>query len=177
MNKKVKVLVAGPFDSGKTTFIKTANMECYDGVEVPNFDPVEIKELSGTTTVGLDISHINFNGIDFILVGLPGQKRFSFLWDTLGNDYDAILILHSAELPLSETEFYVSFFSKTPSWRRAKKLIILTKRDLNPGFDAVKLSEFGLPVLSCDPRNKEDVYNVLMFLYNTIRYSLNKGKK
>ncbi|WP_457568940.1 hypothetical protein [Desulfurobacterium sp.] len=174
MNNKIKVLVAGPFNSGKTTFIRTANREAYDGVEVPNFDPEEIKELSGTTTVGLDISHINLNGIDFVLVGLPGQKRFSFLWDTLGNDYDAILLLHSAELPLSETEFYVDFFSKTPSWDRAKKLILLTKRDVNPGFNVEKLSKFNLPVLSCDPRSSEDVNSVLMFLYNAMKYSFNR---
>ncbi|WP_457567543.1 hypothetical protein [Desulfurobacterium sp.] len=174
MNKKMKVLVAGPFNSGKTTFIKTANREMYDGVEVSNYDAKEIRELPGTTTVGLDVSHVNLKGVEFLLVGLPGQKRFSFLWDTLGSDYDAILMLHSAELPVSETEFYVNFFSRTPSWEKAKKLIILTKRDLNPEFDVSSLSVFGLPVLSCDPRSREDVNNALMFLYNTMVYSFDR---
>ncbi|WP_456397215.1 hypothetical protein [Desulfurobacterium sp.] len=174
MNNKIKILVAGPFNSGKTTFIRTANREVYDGVEIPNFDPEEIKEVSGTTTVGLDISLVNFNDINFLLIGLPGQKRFSFLWDTLGSNYDAILLLHSAELPLSETEFYIDFFSKTPPWDRARKLILLTKRDINPDFDVNNLSKFNLPVISCDPRKSEDVNSVLIFLYNAMKYSFNR---
>ncbi|SNR61968.1 hypothetical protein [Desulfurobacterium atlanticum] len=165
MKRRLKVLVAGAFDSGKTTFVKTSNSEGYDGVEVSNFDVEELKEIEGTTTVGLDISNVKIGDKEFLLVGLPGQKRFSFLWDTLGSDFDAIIILHSAEHPVEETKFYIDFFSKTSAWEKAKKLIVLTKTDLYPDFDKQKLASFGIPVLSCDPRNKEEVQGVLQFLY------------
>ncbi len=164
--KKLKVLLAGAFNSGKTTFVKTVNSECFDGVEVPNFNSDTLEEVGGTTTVGLDISHIKVEDAEFIFIGLPGQKRFSFLWDTFGNDFDIIIFVHSAELPTEDVRFFIDYFSKTEVWEKAKKLIVLTKTDIYPDFDKSKLLSFGIPVITCDPRKKSEVSSVLKFIYN-----------
>ncbi|GAA0554233.1 GTP-binding protein [Actinomadura livida] len=88
---QVKILVAGGFGVGKTTFVGAASeIEPLSTEELITSESVGIDDLGGvegktTTTVALDFGRITIeqHGIVLYLFGTPGQRRFWFLWDEL----------------------------------------------------------------------------------------------
>jgi signal recognition particle receptor subunit beta len=86
----IKVLVAGGFGVGKTTFVNalseieplsTEEMLTAVGAATDRLDGVESK---ATTTVALDFGRITLDPAHVLyLFGTPGQERFWFLWEEL----------------------------------------------------------------------------------------------
>jgi signal recognition particle receptor subunit beta len=86
----VKLLVAGGFGAGKTTFIgSVSEIEPLTTEELITGASIGIDNLDGvaektTTTVAFDFGKISLNtGLIIYLFGTPGQDRFRFTWDEL----------------------------------------------------------------------------------------------
>ncbi|MGB1111363.1 MAG: hypothetical protein ACPG4N_13465, partial [Gammaproteobacteria bacterium] len=81
-----KVVFTGPMGAGKTTSVRVLGESGGFGVDAATSD-VESRQRKPATTVGFDYAEILCDGQGPIrLVGTPGQRRFSFIWNivTLG---------------------------------------------------------------------------------------------
>lgn len=90
--KPLKILVTGAVGSGKTTLVATLSE-----IEPVRTD-VESEETPGKpfTTVGLDYGSMTLDGRTVNLFGTPGQERFGYMWDVLGEGVDGIVLLVNA---------------------------------------------------------------------------------
>ncbi len=79
--KTLKILVAGHVGAGKTTFVSTISQIPVLKTEA-KLSRYEEKPSSPTTTVAFDFGKIN-DQQKLVIFGIPGQRRFSFMWKTL----------------------------------------------------------------------------------------------
>jgi len=154
-----KIIVCGKYNAGKTTFIKNINPERFTGTEVNEVDLTTLEEKNSTTTVGVEVNFLTVNGIEFMFIGVPGQERFNFLWEIVGGHFDGIIFLHPAHEKTEELEKIVKFFSKLPSFEKAKKRIFITFPDAltNPSSLLSTLKKLNIPFEVIDPRDRERV--------------------
>ena len=96
-----KIVVAGPFAAGKTTLIEAGSDVPLVGTEAPTSGPEA--SVKAMTTVGMEYGTLTFAGSQFDaelrLYGVPGQERFSFMWDIMAVGMDGLFILVDAARP------------------------------------------------------------------------------
>jgi uncharacterized protein len=171
----VKIVIAGGFGVGKTTFIgavseieplstEAAMTEVSSGVD----DPAGVEQKT-TTTVAFDFGRITLDdGIVLYLFGTPGQERFAFIWDDLvegamgavalvdtrriDQAYVALDFFEEAEIPFAVG---VNHFSGS------------TRYDMEEIREALGIAERH-PVVRCDAREKESVKQVILELLNSL---------
>src|SRR5574340_1500895 len=109
--KSVKVVVTGPFNAGKTTFIKAVSEITVLSTE--RQVSAAAGEGSGETTVAMDFGRITVSDdVVLYLFGTPGQQRFSFMWETLSEGMLGFVLLVDAEDPDSfpDAKSMIEFF-------------------------------------------------------------------
>jgi len=90
--RSFKILVTGPFNSGKTTLVKTL-CELSMTTERP-ISREEERQKKPTTTVGMDFGVVNLgDGYYVRLFGTPGQRRFSFIWHILAQSMHGYILM------------------------------------------------------------------------------------
>ncbi|MBI4630464.1 MAG: ATP/GTP-binding protein, partial [Chloroflexi bacterium] len=78
----VKMVVTGPYSSGKTQFIGTISE--IDVVKTERKVTSEAEKVKDQTTVAMDFGRITVdNDLILYLFGTPGQRRFDFMWEIL----------------------------------------------------------------------------------------------
>jgi len=105
----VKVVIAGGFGVGKTTFVHTASeiaplsTEAAVSIGGAAVDDAEAVTGKSMTTVVMDFGRITLGGsITLYLFGTPGQDRFGFMWDDLVQGaIGAVVLVDSRRLEAS----------------------------------------------------------------------------
>mgnify|MGYP000507016116 CR=1 FL=1 len=87
----LKILITGPFNSGKTTLIGTlCKYRLMSDMRINASDENRIK---GTTTVALDYGIYYDSSYKLYLYGTPGQRRFSFMHNILAKGMKGYIVL------------------------------------------------------------------------------------
>lgn len=170
MGNIYKVVVTGPFNAGKTEFIRTISDIPIVTTEQRITD--DLKSVKDETTVAMDYGHVRLDSDLFHLYGTPGQPRFDFMWDILSKEMHAfILLVDSGERKELETlieerkqaKRLIRIFRRKG---RVPYLVVANKQDMEKtlSIEAVRkalgLSE-KTSVVPCVATDKASVRNVL----------------
>src|ERR1044072_5978781 len=99
----VKVVITGPFAAGKTTLIRTISEITVLSTEKGITD--ETRSRKNDTTVAMDFGRITIDrDLVLYLFGTPGQDRFDFMWEILGEGMLGYVLLVDATRPDSLDE-------------------------------------------------------------------------
>ncbi|HDQ72723.1 MAG TPA: GTP-binding protein [Chloroflexi bacterium] len=164
MGNLYKVVVTGPFNVGKTEFIRTISDIPIVSTEKRITDHhAAVKE---ETTVAMDYGHVRVGKNLLHLYGTPGQARFDFMWDILSKEMQAfILLIDSANrASLMEARQLIRIFQR--KGRDIPYLVVANKQDLANAISPEEIGKrLGLDdecqVIPCVATDKESVLNVL----------------
>lgn len=162
---KAKILVTGAFNAGKTTFIQSIS-------EIdPVFTDKKMFKAEELTTVAMDFGRISVDqDISLYLFGTPGQERFDFMWDILGEDIIGFVLLVDSITPDAEvTPRILEFFSEQSE---VPFVVACTKQDQDNALSTETIREMlsldEVPVLPCVATERESVKEVLLTLLREI---------
>lgn len=170
-SQSAKLLVAGGFGVGKTTFVTaiseieplsteglmtTYSADVDDGSLVPD---------KMTTTVALDFGRITVDeGLVLYLFGTPGQERFGFMWDDISRGALGATVLIDTRR-LSDAFFSIDYFEsrEIPFVAAINTFTGAPSASLRDLRDALDLDPH-VPLLSCDARDQSSVRETLISL-------------
>ncbi len=94
----VKIVVTGPFNSGKTEFIRSVSE--IDVVSTERKISSETEKVKSATTVAMDFGRITVDeDLVLYLFGTPGQKRFDFMWEILSEGMLGFIVMVDSTRP------------------------------------------------------------------------------
>jgi small GTP-binding protein len=94
----VKMVVTGPFNAGKTQFIRSISE--IDVVSTERKISSEVERVKDETTVAMDFGRITVDeDLVLYLFGTPGQKRFDFMWEILSEGMLGFVVIIDSARP------------------------------------------------------------------------------
>jgi uncharacterized protein len=174
----VKIVVAGGFGAGKTTFVgsvseimplTTEAVMTSASVGVDDLDPDSTKT---TTTVAMDFGRMSLDSdLILYLFGTPGQQRFWFMWDDLVRGAIGAVVLADTRR-LADSFSPVDFFEE----RGLPYIIGLNCFDGQLAHRVEDVREAlaidaRVPIIRCDARDRESTKQTLITL---VEYSVER---
>ena len=168
----VKMVITGPFSSGKTEFIRSISE-----IEVVSTER-EIttegeKRVKDNTTVAMDFGRITVDDdLVLYLFGTPGQRRFDFMWEILAEGMLGFVVMVDSAKPETFREAK-SILETFRAYAPTPYVVAANKQDHPDAWEVDDLRialriEQEVKVLPCVALDKESVKNVLLELLYSI---------
>jgi small GTP-binding protein len=161
----VKVVVTGPFNVGKTEFVRTIS-------DIPTVSTERritdhLRSTKEETTVAMDYGQVKLGDDLFHLYGTPGQARFDFMWDILTKEMDAFVVLVDScdRDTMLDVKGLLRTFRRLCRKRHIPYLVVANKQDKEGAWPVEKVRKsLGLKdilILPCVANEKTSVRHVL----------------
>ncbi len=159
-----KIVVTGPFNSGKTQFIKT--ISDIPVVSTEKKITTEDRGIKAETTVAMDYGRTLLDGDTLYLYGTPGQTRFDFMWEILSGEMDAFIVLADSTDPpsfpdVAELVHQFSSFVDVPHLVAANKTDLEGAAKINDVRRGARIGS-DITVMPCAATQKSSVRQVLL---------------
>lgn len=170
MHRSLKIVVTGPFNAGKTRFIKAISE--IDVVSTERKITHREKGVKAQTTVAMDYGRATLGENVLHLYGTPGQTRFDFMWEILMREMSGyVMLVDSADPETFPT--IRELIDVVNAAHRVPYVIAANKQDADGAVSPVKLRralgvEAEALVMPCVASRKTSVKQVLAQLAEMI---------
>jgi uncharacterized protein len=167
----VKIVITGPFNAGKTEFIRSVSeIDVVSTERKISSDEERVKE---STTVAMDFGRITVDDdLVLYLFGTPGQKRFDFMWEILSEGMLGFIVMVDSTRPETFREarrILETFKAYAPT----PYVVAANKQDSKDAWDLEDMRlvlrlDPSVKLLPCVATDKEKVKQVLLELLYSI---------
>jgi len=167
----VKMVVTGPFNSGKTQFIQSVSE--IDVVSTERKISSDAERVKENTTVAMDFGRITVDAeLVLYLFGTPGQKRFDFMWEILSEGMLGFVVMVDSTRPETFREAK-SILETFRAYAPTPYVVAANKQDNEEAWSiddlriALRLAP-EVKLISCVATEREKVKTVLLELLYSI---------
>jgi small GTP-binding protein len=177
----VKMVVTGPFNAGKTEFIKSVSEIDVVSTERKITTSSE-KAVKEATTVAMDFGRITVDeDLVLYLFGTPGQKRFDFMWEILSEGMLGFIVMVDSTRPETFREAR-SILETFRAYAPTPYVVAANKQDRKDAWDvddmrhALRLDP-KVKFLSCIATDRDSVKAILLELLYSILAEMESGER
>ncbi len=176
----VKIVVTGPFNAGKTEFIRSVSEIDVVSTE-RKISTASEKTVKEATTVAMDFGRITVDDdLVLYLFGTPGQRRFDFMWEILSEGMLGFIVTVDSTRPETFREAR-SILETFRAYAPTPYVVAANKQDLPDAWElddvrhALRLSP-KVKLISCVATDRESVKAILLELLYSILNEVEEGK-
>jgi small GTP-binding protein len=178
-SQTVKMVITGPFSSGKTEFISSISEIDVVTTERGITTAAE-KSVKDSTTVAMDFGRITVDDdLVLYLFGTPGQRRFDFMWEILAEGMLGFVVMVDSTKPETFREAK-SILETFRAYASTPYVVAANKQDMPDAWNTEDLRialriEDNVKLLPCVAKDKESVKTVLLELLYSILEEMEEG--
>jgi small GTP-binding protein len=169
----VKMVITGPFSSGKTQFIQSVSEIPVVSTDKKISDESPESAEKNETTVAMDFGRITVDDeLVLYLFGTPGQRRFDFMWEILAEGMLGFVVMVDSAKPETFREAK-SILETFRAYAPTPYVVAANKQDHPDAWEpedvriALRIEE-SVKLLPCIAKDKESVKSVLLELLYSI---------
>jgi small GTP-binding protein len=175
------MVVTGPFNAGKTEFIRSVSEIDVVSTERKITSNQE-KAIKEATTVAMDFGRITVDDdLVLYLFGTPGQRRFDFMWEILSEGMLGFVVMVDSTRPETFREAR-SILETFRAYAPTPYVVAANKQDMKDAWDIEDMRH----ALRLDPKiklvpgtatDRESVKTILLELLYSILNEMENGEK
>ena len=177
----VKMVVTGPFNAGKTEFIRSVSEIDVVSTErkVSMKGERAVKE---ATTVAMDFGRITVDDeLVLYLFGTPGQRRFDFMWEILSEGMLGFIVMVDSTRPETFREAR-SILETFHAYAPTPYVVAANKQDMKDAWEVGDMRHVlrldpKVKFLPCTAVDRDSVKAILLELLYSILNEMENGEK